>query len=112
MANLKRETLNDMKRYRKTIDDIEWIGGSNFSIPVNLFFELADVEYRSDSSSQEVAYDLRIVFKDNSVMYRRESNGMEWWGYMDLNPHKVERDDIITLVSKDECGHVALQFLN
>lgn len=95
--NLKKETLEAMQGYGKTIDDIDWIGSKDFSIPTDLFFKLADVEYDNGYGSPEVAQDLMIVFKDNSAMYRWEYDGSEWWNYISFKKPEVERNDIFAL---------------
>lgn len=113
MINLKEETLEMMDLFDKTVDDIAWIGGYTFSIPVDLFFELADVEYDDDYGSQKVAKDLKIVFKDNTAMYRREYDGKEWWQFINLNQPQIERTDVYRLVSADwSSGYEALCSLN
>ena len=97
--NLKYETLNKMDMFCKTKEDIAWIGCVDFSIPVDLFFELADVEYDDGFGSPEVAQDLKIVFNDNTALYRHEYDGAECWKYINLNKPKQERNDITALIA-------------
>ena len=100
MKNLKQETLEAMKENGKTIEDIAWIGCVQFSIPISLFFKLADTEYDDGWGKVEVAGDLQIVFNDNSVLFRKEYDGAEWWGFVDPNKPSSERDDIIALTER------------
>lgn len=106
MKNFKLETIEKMRSLYKTIDDIDWIGGIDFTIPVSLFLKLADTEYDNDSEDVEVAQDLKIVFKDGSVLYRNEHNGVEYWDYIDLKKPHNEDDDITAItirqVEEDE----------
>lgn len=99
--NLKSETLKEMEYYGKSVEDICWIGGKDFSIPTDLFFELADVEYDNGYGWAEVALDLVVVFNDDSALYRCEYDGSEWWKYISLKKPDVERNDIVRL-AKDQ----------
>ena len=111
MKNLKEETLEMMNMFNKTVEDIAWIGGRDFSVPVDLFFKLADVEYDDDYGAQEIAYDLKIVFKDNTAFYRHSYDGKEWWNHISLVRPSVERDDISTLCS-DKYLLETLRYMN
>lgn len=111
MENLLKETLGFMKRVDKTIDDIDWIGSEDFRIPVDRFFNVANVVYDDSYGAQEVASDLIIVFKDSSAMYRCEYDGAEWWKFINLKRPSVERNDITKIVDKG-CGYKTLAELN
>lgn len=95
MANLKKETLEDLKDGGYKPEDIEWVGCNDFTIPTDLFWKLADYEYDSGFGSQEVATDLIIVLKDGSYLERHEYDGSEWWE-LKRSPKKPQahRDDI------------------
>lgn len=43
--NLKQETLQVLKTYLKTPEDIRWIGTKNEKIDTETFWQLADTEY-------------------------------------------------------------------
>lgn len=100
MRNLKDETLQLMKYLNLTIDDIDWVGGSGFTIPVDLFFKLADVEYEEVSNIQEVADDLRIVFKDGTVFTRHYLAHVDGWLATKHTHPDVERTDITALTCR------------
>ena len=84
MVNLLEETLYKMKSINKHISDIEWIGGNDFYLDVNEFLTLADIEYNDDFGLAEVATDLKIVFKDGSLMIRHNYDGAESWRYYSI----------------------------
>lgn len=99
-TNLKEETLSKMKRHNKTIDDIWWIGSQDMVISTERFFELSDTMYDSSHyTSQEVAYDLIIVFKDYSMMYRAEDGGEEWWQYISPLPPMTQEVHVNALTA-------------
>ena len=95
MRNLKDETLDYMSYRQKTVEDIDWVGGDDFSIPVDVFFKLADTMYDSGFGTAEVAQDLKIVFKDGSAFVRHEYDGAECWKYVNFRKPDVERTDIV-----------------
>lgn len=95
MRNLKDETLDYMSYRQKTVEDIDWVGGDDFSIPVDVFFELADTMYDSGFGAAEVAQDLKIVFKDGSAFVRREYDGSEYWKYVNFRKPDIERTDMV-----------------
>ncbi len=89
---LLKETLEDVKRSGRKIEDIIFIGSeaSGHSCTWKEFEELADREYDSGYGGQEVASDLIISFSDGSKMWRGEYDGSEWWEYS--TPFKVPKD--------------------
>lgn len=90
MINLLEETLGVMYLHGKSKEDIAWIGCEEFSIPTELFYKLADVEYDNGFGWAEVPLDLQIVFNDNSMLYRYEYDGAEKWMY--ITPVKPQRE--------------------
>ena len=95
MHNLKDETLEYMFWQHLKVEDIDWIGGKDFTIPVDVFFELADTNYDSGYGTREVAGDLRIVFKTGQIMTRWEYDGAEGWETWNFRKPDVERTDIV-----------------
>lgn len=95
MYNLKDETLEFMMYKGKTIEDIDWVGGDDFFIPVDVFFELANTMYDNGFGFAEVAQDLKIVFKDGSAFVRHEYDGAEGWKYMKFRKPEVKRTDVV-----------------
>ena len=81
MSNLKEETLEELEAHGYSIGDVAWVGSDDYEIPVDRFWELADVEYDSGFGCQEVATDLMVVLDDGSWLERHEYDGSEWWEY-------------------------------
>ena len=81
MTNLLEETLYKMKFINKDMSDIAWIGSDDFYLDINEFLILANIEYDSGFGAAEVATDLKIVFKDGSLMVRHDYDGAESWLY-------------------------------
>ena len=81
--NLKKETIDMLSAHGKTQSDVKWAGCYSFSIPLSLFWELADQEYDDDYGAPEVAQDLIVVGND-FWLERHEYDGSEWWEYKEL----------------------------
>ena len=83
MTNLLQETIQCIEDSGHEIQDIVFIGSvvSGHSCTWDDFLLLADIEYDSGFGAREVAYDLVIVFKDGSNLWRNEYDGSEWWEY-------------------------------
>ena len=79
MAELIQETKNYMSAIGYSKDDIQWIGGRDFIIPIDCFWNASPQVYDAGFGWQEVACDLVIVFKDGTWLDRREYDGSEWW---------------------------------
>lgn len=79
--NLLQETERSMIDASLSPEEIIFIGSRNSGHQCTWieFCELADKEYNSGYSSQEVAADLIIVFSGGEIMYREECDGNEWW---------------------------------
>lgn len=78
--NLLKETMQELKYHKKSIDDIVWIGCEIYEIPKEEFMKLADKEYDAGYGSQEVATDL-VVCGEGWWLERHEYDGSEWWEY-------------------------------
>jgi hypothetical protein len=81
MAELIQETKDYIEALGYSKEDIQWIGGHDFTIPIDCFWKAAPQVYDAGYGSQEVAMDLVIVFKDGSWLERQEYDGSEWWAY-------------------------------
>ena len=81
--NLKQETLQVLKTYLKTPEDIRWIGTKNEKIDTAKFWELADTEYDEGYGAQKVAADLFIV-GDDWWLERESYDGSECWMYKSI----------------------------
>lgn len=80
--NLGKETIKVLQDHRYSKSDILWIGGKDFRIPADNFWEIADrTIYSPHYEPQEVALDLVIAMKDGSWFNRNEYNGAEFWQY-------------------------------
>ena len=84
--NLLKETKRKLNEYDKSLEDIKWVGCTNFTIPLENFMNCADIEYDDGYGAQEVAIDL-IVVGEGWWLERHEYDGSEWWEYKEL-PHK------------------------
>lgn len=80
--NLGDETIKALQDNGYNKSDILWIGGKDFRIPANNFWEVADrTIYNQHYGAQEVALDLIIAMKDGSWFGRSEYEGAEFWEY-------------------------------
>ena len=113
MANLKEETLERLQDYKKSPDDIVWIGTRRFKIDKDKFWELADVEYDDGYGAQEVASDLLIVGTD-WWLERFEYDGSEWWQLKSFPTEPEETKDVSYLIVGNSglVGWVTLDELN
>lgn len=76
--NLLYETIETLYGFGKTIDDVQWIGSKNITIPVENFLEIANQSYDSGYGTPMVADDLVIV-GDGWWLERYEYDGAERW---------------------------------
>lgn len=92
MTNLLKETEEVLKSYNLSWDDVSWVGGDDFSIPLEDVPRVFDVDYDEGFGAAEIAIDLKIV-GDNWWLERREYDGSEWWALvtMPLKPLKEEK---------------------
>lgn len=81
MAELIQETKDFIAALGYTKNDIQWIGGQDFAIPIDCFWDATPQIYDAGYGWAEVAEDLKIVFKDNSWIERFEYDGAEHWNY-------------------------------
>ena len=95
MAELIQETKDFMDALGYTKEDIQWIGGDDFTVPIDCFWNASPQFYESGYGWPEAATDLKIVFKDNTWLERAEYDGSEWWEYMKcpVMPLRIERVD-------------------
>lgn len=80
MRNLKEETLQVLKDYGKTIEDVLWISNGKVRLPIDAFLKAADRLYDDGYGGTEVIEDLVIV-GDNWWLERAEYDGSEWWNF-------------------------------
>lgn len=98
--NLKNETIELLHKNGKTEKDVRWVGTTEFTIPVHLFWKLADQKYDSGYGAQEVAKDL-IVVGDEFWLERNDYDGAEWWEYKEFPHMSLEMREIETLIGRE-----------
>ena len=76
--NFLEETLEALRTYNKTFEDVVWIGNSEYEISKEKFYKLADFDYNSGYGTAEIANDLKIVGED-WWLERWEYDGSEGW---------------------------------
>lgn len=96
MANLLEETLEVLKEYGKSMEDVKWIGTNEYTIPVEHFIKIADREYNGGYGIEEVDTGLIVVGED-WWLARAEYDGAEWWEFrkMPIKPTMLVEDPII-----------------
>lgn len=68
--HLFSEIRQELLKEGKLLDDVEWVGSPDFKVPVDKFFEKADVDYDNGYGAPQVPMDLKIVLKDGSWLER------------------------------------------
>ena len=97
--NLLTETIEYMKEFGKTPDDVMYVKMTKHSgfwqhfaesypneilVDFDVFASVANHVYNNGYGSNEVILSTAILFKDNSVMHRWEYDGAEGWEYITL----------------------------
>lgn len=92
--NLLNETIEELEKNGKSMNDVVFIGCESFGITKEQFISLANKEYDNGIGAQEVAQDL-IVRGNDFWLERREYDGSEWWKFQTLPriPDKVKHID-------------------
>lgn len=81
MQNLLQETIEKLRWYGKTLDDVTNIFlNGEYQITKEDFIKVADQNYDNGYGGNEVALNL-ILLGDGFWMERREYDGLEWWKY-------------------------------
>lgn len=112
MLNLKNETLEILHENGKSMEDVCWVGGDDFSIPIPLFWELADQEYDNSYGSQIVAADL-VVVGNGFWLERHEYDGSEWWEFKEEPAMPKEVRNVNTLIALEpDQGYCSLANMN
>lgn len=80
--NYADETINALLQKGYEVNDIDWIGTHDFTIPINEFFSAArNTNYDNGYGGIATPSDIVIVMKDGSWFERAEYDGSEWWIY-------------------------------
>lgn len=120
--NLLTETIDYMKEFGKTPDDVLYVKMTKDTgfwkdlddsypdeilIDFDAFKEVANQVYDSGYGSSYVNQSTTILFKDNSVMYRWEYDGAEGWTYVELPrtfPKKYDKKMVAEFLwGKESC---------
>jgi hypothetical protein len=115
MANLLKETLEDIKDSGHEIQDIVFIGsqGTGHRCTWDEFRVLADKEYDSSYGAAKVAQDLVVVFSDGQQLRRGEYDGSEWWEYSKpFEEPKASKEIASVFVSDEDIGWKSLAQIN
>jgi len=77
--NLLQETKDAIKKSGHYIKDVQFVGSSCSTYCCNWkkFCKIADQDYHC----LHVAFDLVIVFDDNTWLERSECDGAKWWAF-------------------------------
>ena len=99
--NLFEETCEDFKAHGVEWEDVVWIGGNDFEIPLRDFIKLAkETNYDDDYGKQFVASDLTIITTLGRFV-RAEYDGLEWWKFIENKVPYRKYYDVTSLVSKE-----------
>jgi hypothetical protein len=108
--NLLQETIYILNENGKSLNDIEWIGNREYTIPKDLFTKLANTEYDSGYGCSEVAEDL-IIVGEYWWLERHEYDGAEWWEYKE-QPKKPKKERIIQKLITNSCSETLTEINN
>ena len=123
MINMFKELDMILKTNKLAIGDIEWVGTSMYTIPIDDFCNIIKgIYYDQQSGSLEVARDLIIVGFGWFLRRFRGRNNLEQWEFIKTpNKPEIERIDITKFTIR-ECldvdgyrrynGYVCLEDLN
>jgi hypothetical protein len=82
-TNFLKETVECLIEAGKTIQDVRWVGTSEWWITWNEFALNSNFVYDSGYGGTEINMDLKVV-GDNWWLERHEYDGSEWWEYKTL----------------------------
>ena len=83
LDNLLKETIDELERNGKTIEDVKWIGNEDLWFNWKDFAKIADVDYDGGFGATYVPLDLKVV-GDDWWMERSEYDGAEAWDFKTL----------------------------
>ena len=97
MINLKEETIEILKHWGKTVDDVMWVGSMDgkYALSWLEFEKIADkIEYDNGYGGQEI-YEHLVVVGNDWWLERYEYDGAERW---DLKSHPTLKHDAMAFV--------------
>lgn len=112
MIDLIQETKNYMASLGYKKEDIAWIGGRQFAVPINCFWDCPPQMYDPGYGSVHVAIDLTIVFKDNTWLERQEYDGSEWWVHRKAPQEPFEHKWVNTFIDDGYDADYGLAYIN
>ena len=78
--NLLKETIDILREYNKSLDDVKWFGWSDGYIPLERIKKILNVKYYSGFGVVEISPTL-IICGEDWWLERNEYDGAEWWEY-------------------------------
>jgi len=112
--NMKTELVAVLAQHERTLNDIIWVGGEDYYIPIDNFLELIEAtDYYPGFGWQEVAKDL-VVMCNGGWLERQEYDGSEWWEFKTtpVQPDKCMKVKHLTVQEDGICGWSTLDQLN
>jgi hypothetical protein len=102
MTNLLKETIEKLKEYDKTPEDVAWVGtiSGTSQCTWEAFTRMANQDYDSGFGGQEVRDPLVIVGK-NWWLERHEYDGSEWWEFKQTPKLQKNPKDLLWLFYDD-----------
>lgn len=98
MINLLRETIETLVEHNKTWNDVLWIGGSDFTISIEEFKNLANRDYDNGYGAPAVAQDLIVVGED-WWLERYEYDGAKEWVYKSYPKKPLEQKSVRRVIT-------------
>ena len=110
LDNLYNETVEKFKDIKKTEKDVKWIGTKDgkFAVDWKTFAKISKICYDSGFGSQEIPYNLVVVFKDKTYLRRGTYDGSEWWEYI-IFPTKMKNANRFKFVKVDNVYDVEIE---
>lgn len=91
--NFKKETLSELKRYKKTWDDVRFVQNDKVSVKdLETFLQSMDFEYDDGFGGIEIE-DTLIIAGDDWWLERHEYDGSEWWEFKQM-PRKLKSANV------------------
>ena len=98
--NLFEETCEAFKQHEIEWEEVVWIGGNDFEIPLRDFIRLAkETDYDEGYGRQWIASDLTIITL-NGRFIREEYDGLEWWKFIPSIVPYHKYSDVTSLKSE------------
>lgn len=85
--NLWEETLEVLKKYNKTFDDVEYIITNSYIMPKDMYSKISNVTYNNGYGLPVVNTSLKLCGKD-WWLERGEYDGSEWFDFKTM-PQKL-----------------------